>query len=72
MKRLLLTYIYLLFVSLAIIGQVNQVWWSKGRVLHVNPVAGIDSVTFGQFVNADTFLIVIDRASRRIVYDTID
>jgi hypothetical protein len=48
------------------------VWWSKGRVLHVNPVAGIDSVTFGQFVNADTFLIVIDRASRRIVYDTID
>ena len=57
---------------LAVVGQVNQVWWSKGRVLHVNPVAGIDSVTFGQFVNADTFLIVIDRASRRIVYDTID
>ena len=47
-------------------------WWSKGRVLHVNPVAGIDSVTYGQFVNADTFLIVIDRASRRIVHDTID
>ena len=41
-------------------------------MLHVNPVAGIDSVTFGQFVNADTFLIVIDRASRRIVYDTVD
>ena len=60
------------FACLAVVGQVNQVWWSKGRVLHVNPVAGIDSVTFGQFVNADTFLIVIDRASRRIVYDTID
>lgn len=60
------------FACLTVVGQVNQVWWSKGRVLHVNPVAGIDSVTFGQFVNADTFLIVIDRASRRIVYDTID
>ena len=72
MKRLQLVYIFLFFVSLAVIGQVNQVWWSKGRVLHVNPVAGIDSVTFGQFVNADTFLIVIDRASRLIVYDTID
>ena len=72
MKRLQLVYIFLFFVSLAVIGQVNQVWWSNGRVLHVNPVAGIDSVTFGQFVNADTFLIVIDRASRRIVYDTIN
>ena len=60
------------FACLIAVGQVNQVWWSKGRVLHVNPVEGIDSVTFGQFVNADTFLIVIDRASRRIVYDTVD
>ena len=60
------------FACLTVVGQVNQVWWSKGRVLHVNPVAGIDSVTYGQFVNADTFLIVIDRASRRIVYDTVD
>ena len=60
------------FACLTVVGQVNQVWWSKGRVLHVNPVAGIDSVTYGQFVDADTFLIVIDRASRRIVYDTVD
>ena len=60
------------FACLAVVGQVNQVWWSKGRVLHVNPVAEIDSVTYGQFVNADTFLIVIDRASQRIVYDTVD
>ena len=72
MKHRLLTCIFIFFACLAVVGQVNQVWWSKGRVLHVNPVAGIDSVTFGQFVNADTFLIVIDRASRRIVYDTID
>ena len=72
MKYRLLTFIFMFFVCLTVVGQVNQVWWSKGRVLHVNPVAGIDSVTFGQFVNADTFLIVIDRASRRIVYDTID
>ena len=72
MKYRLLTFIFMFFACLTVVGQVNQVWWSKGRVLHVNPVAGIDSVTFGQFVNADTFLIVIDRASRRIVYDTID
>ena len=72
MKRLVLMYFLWLCLTLTVVGQVNQVWWSKGRVLHVNPVAGIDSVTFGQFVNADTFLIVIDRASRRIVYDTID
>ena len=72
MKHRLLTCIFIFFACLAVVGQVNQVWWSKGRVLHVNPVTGIDSVTYGQFVNADTFLIVIDRASRRIVYDTID
>ena len=72
MKRLVLIYFLWFCLTLTVVGQVNQVWWSKGRVLHVNPVAGIDSVTFGQFVNADTFLIVIDRASRRIVYDTID
>ena len=72
MKRLLLTYIILLFTSLSLIGQVNQIWYKKGKVLYAVPVAGIDSVTYGQFVSADTFLIVIDRASRRIVYDTID
>ena len=72
MKRLVLMCFWCFWLSLTVVGQVNQVWWRKGRVLHVNPVKGIDSVTFGQFVNADTFLIVIDRASRRIVYDTID
>ena len=72
MKHLLLIVYLFFFTCISLFGQVNQVWWSKGRVLHVNPVAGIDSVTFGQFVNADTFLIVIDRASRRIVYDTVD
>lgn len=72
MKHLLLIVYLFFFTCISLFGQVNQVWWSKGRVLHVNPVAGIDSVTFGQFVNADTFLIVIDRASRRIVYDTIN
>ena len=72
MKHRLFTCVFIFFACLIVVGQVNQVWWSKGRVLHVNPVAGIDSVTYGQFVNADTFLIVIDRASRRIVYDTVD
>ncbi len=72
MKHRLLTCVFIFFACLTVVGQVNQVWWSKGRVLHVNPVAGIDSVTYGQFVDADTFLIVIDRASRRIVYDTVD
>ena len=72
MKHRLFTCVFIFFACLTVVGQVNQVWWSKGRVLHVNPVAGIDSVTYGQFVNADTFLIVIDRASRRIVHDTID
>ena len=72
MKRLLLTYIILLFTSLSLIGQVNQIWYKKGKVLYAVPVAGIDSVTYGQFLSADTFFIVIDRASRRIVYDTID
>jgi hypothetical protein len=72
MKHRLLICVFIFFACLTVLGQVNQVWWSKGRVLHVNPVAEIDSVTYGQFINADTFLIVIDRASRRIVYDTVD
>ena len=41
-------------------------------MLYVVAVADIDSVTYGQFRSADTFFIVMDRASRRIVYDTVD
>ena len=41
-------------------------------MLYVNPIANLDSVTYGQLVDADTFFIVIDRESRRIVYDTFD
>ena len=72
MKYLRLTCIFIFFACLAAVGQVNQIWYKKGKVLYAVPVAGIDSVTYGQFVSADTFLIVIDRASRRIVYDTVD
>ena len=72
MKYLRLTCIFIFFACLAAVGQVNQIWYKKGKVLYAVPVAGIDSVTYGQFLSADTFFIVIDRASRRIVYDTVD
>ncbi len=72
MKYLRITCVFILLACLIAVGQVNQIWYKKGKVLYAVPVAGIDSVTYGQFLSADTFFIVIDRASRRIVYDTID
>ena len=72
MKYLRITCVFIFLACLIAVGQVNQIWYKKGKVLYAVPVAGIDSVTYGQFLSADTFFIVIDRASRRIVYDTVD
>ena len=69
--RRLLTYIFILFACLASYGQVNQVLWGKGKALYANPIATIDSLTYGQLLYGDTLYIIFDRESKRIVYDTI-
>ena len=69
--RRLLTYIFIFFACLASYGQVNQVLWGKGKALYANPIATIDSLTYGQFLYGDTLYIIFDRESNRIVYDTI-
>ena len=72
MYRRLLTYIFFIFACLSSLGQVNQVLWSNGKTLYANPVAGIDSITYGQMVNADTFLLILDRQSLLIINDTTE
>ena len=69
--RRLLTYIFIFFACLASYGQVNQVLWGKGKALYANPIATIDSLTYGQLLYGDTLYIIFDRESKRIVYDTI-
>ena len=71
MLRRLLIHIFLLFVCLTAFGQVNQVLWGKGKALYANPIATIDSLTYGQLLYGDTLYIIFDRQSKRIVYDTI-
>lgn len=62
----------LLLACLSTFGQVNQVIWSQGKPLYANPVATIDSITYGQMLSADTLLIVFDRQSIQFVYDTTE
>ena len=71
MLRRLLIHIFPLFVCLTAFGQVNQVLWGKGKALYANPIATIDSLTYGQLLYGDTLYIIFDRQSKRIVYDTI-
>ena len=67
-----------LFLSLAVFvmalcanAQTNQYFWYQGNLMMGNPIAQIDSVTFGEGEPADTLHILLPRTIIKTVYDTI-
>ena len=66
-----------LFLSLAVFvmalcasAQTNQYFWYQGNLMMGNPIAQIDSVTFGEGEPADTLHILLPRTIIKVVHDT--
>lgn len=52
-------------------AQTNQYFWYQGNLMMGNPIAQIDSVTFGEGEPADTLHILLPRTIIKEVHDTI-
>ena len=52
-------------------AQTNQYFWYQGNLMMGNPIAQIDSVTFGDGEPADTLHILLPRTIIKEVHDTI-
>lgn len=66
------------FLSLAVFvmalcanAQTNQYFWYNGNLMMGNPIAQIDSVTFGEGEPADTLHIFLPRTIIKEVHDTV-
>ena len=66
------------FLSLAVFvmalcanAQTNQYFWYNGKLMMGNPIAQIDSVTFGEGEPADTLHILLPRTIIKEVHDTV-
>ena len=66
------------FLSLAVFvmalcanAQTNQYFWYNGNLMMGNPIAQIDSVTFGEGEPADTLHIFLPRTIIKTVHDTV-
>lgn len=66
------------FLSLAVFvmalcanAQTNQYFWYNGNLMMGNPIAQIDSVTFGEGELADTLHILLPRTIIKEVHDTV-
>ena len=66
------------FLSLAVFvmalcanAQTNQYFWYNGNLMMGNPIAQIDSVTFGDGEPADTLQILLPRTIIKEVHDTV-
>ena len=66
------------FLSLAVLvmalcanAQTNQYFWYNGNLMMGNPIAQIDSVTFGEGEPADTLHIMLPRTIIKTVHDTL-
>ena len=66
------------FLSLAVFvmalcanAQTNQYFWYNGNLMMGNPIAQIDSVTFGEGEPADTLHILLPRTIIKEVHDTV-
>ena len=67
-----------IFVTLAVFimaiyayAQTNQYFWYGGNLMMGNPIAQIDSVTFGEGEPTDTLHILLPRTIIKTVHDTI-
>ena len=66
------------FLSLAVLvmalcanAQTNQYFWYNGNLMMGNPIAQIDSVTFGEGEPSDTLHILLPRTIIKEVHDTV-
>lgn len=66
------------FLSLAVFvmalcanAQTNQYFWYQGNLMMGNPIAQIDSVTFGEGEPVDTLHILLPRTIIKEVHDTV-
>lgn len=66
-----------LFLSIAVFvmalcanAQTNQYFWYQGNLMMGNPIAQIDSVTFGDGESVDTLHILLPRTIIKVVHDT--
>ena len=70
MKKLFLS-LALFVMALCANAQTNQYFWYNGNLMMGNPIAQIDSVTFGEGEPADTLHILLPRTIIKEVHDTV-
>lgn len=68
-KKLFLT-LAVLVMAICANAQKNQYFWYQGNLMLGNPIAQIDSVTFGE-EDTDSILIYLPRTIIKTVYDTV-
>ncbi len=70
MKKIFL--IFAVFVmAICANAQTNQYFWYQGNLMMGNPIAQIDSVTFGEGETVDTLHIMLPRTIIKTVFDTV-
>jgi hypothetical protein len=70
MKKIFLT-LAVFVMALCASAQKNQYFWYQGNLMMGNPIAQIDSVTFGEGEPADTLHIMLPRTIIKTVHDTV-
>ena len=70
MKKIFLT-LAVFVMALCANAQKNQYFWYQGNLMMGNPIAQIDSVTFGEGEPADTLHIMLPRTIIKTVHDTV-
>ena len=71
MRKLFLT-IAVFVMAICANAQTNQYFWYQGNLMLGNPIAQIDSVTFGENEPADTLHILLPRTIIKTVHDTVE
>ena len=70
MKKVLLA-IAVFVMAICANAQKNQYFWYQGNLMMGNPIAQIDSVTFGEGEPTDTLHIMLPRTIIKTVHDTL-
>lgn len=71
MKKFFLT-LAVVVMTLFATAQTNQYFWYQGNLMMGNPIAQIDSVTFGENEPTDTLHILLPRTIIKEVHDTVE
>ena len=70
MKKVFLT-LAVFVMAICANAQTNQYFWYNGNLMMGNPIAQIDSVTFGEGEPVDTLHIMLPRTIIKTVHDTV-